>query len=355
MSDSNDHLSQLIDEEAFAEFLTERVGPADELDVAYHDEGHSNEVLFIEWGDQSYALRRPPAGKTPESAHNVLREHKVMAALADTAVPVPETVAACNDHSVIGSDFFVMKRMEGTVIHNDAGEPDRFQTAAHREEIGSEMVQTLATIHDVDYERIGLGEFGNPDAYLSKQVDLWTHQMEQSFERSGREIDALKAAAEWLAQSIPASGDAALVHGDYKLDNVMFAPGTPPRIVGVFDWEMSTLGDPLADVGYMLFNWTHGSVESSIPELFPRFTTASGYPDQRDLVEMYEEASGRTYDHDRFYRALAGFKLATALEAFYARYLDGSTTDPMFPQLEHGVPELADRVQRIINGEETLE
>lgn len=355
MSNSNEHLERLIDEEALAAFLTEHIGPADELEVEYHDEGHSNEVLFLEWGDQSYALRRPPAGKTPESAHNVLREHKVISALAETEVPVPETVAACDDHSVIGSDFFVMKRMEGTVIHNDSGEPDRFKTASHREQIGSEMVETLATIHDVDYERVGLGEYGNPDTYLSKQVGLWTHQMEQGFERSGREVDALKAAADWLEQSIPASADATLVHGDYKLDNVMFGPGTPPRIVGVFDWEMSTLGDPLADVGYMLFNWTHGNEESSIPELFPRFTAEPGYPNQSDLVRMYEEASGRRYQHDRFYRALAGFKLATALEAFYARYLDGTTTDPMFPQLERGVPELAARVQRIIDGEEPLE
>lgn len=354
MSDQNDHLNRLIDGKALSEFLSERLGFEDELDIEYHDKGYSNEVLFFDWDGQGYALRRPPAGETPASAHNVLREHEVISALAETSVPVPETVVVCDDDSIIGSDFFVMKRLDGTVIHNDTGEPDRFGTPAHRERIGSEMVTTLVTIHDVDYERVGLGEYGDPEAYLSKQVGLWTHQMEESFSRSGREVDALRAASEWLDDSIPEPSDTTLVHGDYKLDNVMFGPGTPPEIVGVFDWEMSTLGDPLADVGYMLFNWTHGSEESSVPELFPRFTPKPGYPSQQELVQMYEETSGRTYRHDRFYRALGGFKLATALEAFYARYLDGTATDPMFPLLEDGVPELAARVQRIIDGEEPL-
>jgi len=354
MSDQSDHLERLVDEEALAAFLADHLGGEDDLDIEYHDQGHSNEVLFFDWDGEPYALRRPPAGETPESAHNVLREYKVLSALSETSVPVPEIVLACEDNSVIGSDFFVMRRLNGTVIHNDTGEPDRFSMPADHERIGTELVTTLAAIHDVDYERVGLGDYGDPTAYLSKQVNLWTHQMEKAFDRSEREVDALRSASEWLVDSIPASTGSTLVHGDYKLDNVMFGPGTSPEIIGVFDWEMSTLGDPLADVGYMLFNWTHGSEESSIQELFPSFTTNPGYPSQADLIRMYEAETGRTYHNDHFYRALAGFKLATALEVFYARYLDGTTTDPMFPLLKEGVPELGERIRRIIDGAEPL-
>ncbi|MDS0476950.1 phosphotransferase family protein [Natrinema sp. 1APR25-10V2] len=354
MSDVNDHLDSLVDTDALSEYLATELGDTESFDVSYHDEGHSNEIIFFNWGDGEYALRRPPSGKTPESAHDVLREYEVLSALSETAVPVPETVFACNDHSVIGSDFFVMQRLDGTVIHNDTGEPSRFAEPEYREQISSELVETLAKIHDVDYERIGLGNFGSPEKYLSKQIALWTNQMEQCFKRSGREIDALRDTAEWLADSIPEPIEPTLVHGDYKLDNVIFSSGTPPEIIGVFDWEMSTLGDPLADVGYMLFNWEHGTDNPAVPELFPQFTEYEGYPSQRELVEMYEDASGRTYRHDRFYRALAGFKLGTALEAFYARYLEGTTTDSMYPSLEAGIPELANRIQRIIDGKEPL-
>ncbi|WP_276260534.1 phosphotransferase family protein [Haloglomus litoreum] len=355
MSPGDDRLDELVDPDALSACLRAELGESDTFELTYHDEGHSNELLFVRWGDEEYALRRPPTGTTPESAHDVLREYEVLSALGDAAVPVPEMVFACEDHDVIGSDFFVMERLDGTVIHNDTGEPGRFGEPAHRRRVGTELAETLAAIHAVDYERVGLGDYGRPEQYLSKQVSLWRAQLEGTLERTDRTLDPLRTAGDWLADAVPEQSGPTLVHGDYKLDNVMFAPGTPPEIVGVFDWEMSTLGDPLADVGYMLFNWGPASDDLAVPELFPPFTDREGYPSRQELVELYEAASGREYRHDRFYRALAGFKLATALEAFYARYLEGTTSDPMYPALEEGVPELATRVERIIDGAEPLD
>ncbi|WP_433629622.1 phosphotransferase family protein [Halomicrococcus sp. NG-SE-24] len=351
----DEYFRRLVDMDALEAFLTDELGPANTYDVERHTAGHSNETLFVEWGDRTVVVRRPPPGETADTAHDVLREFRVMDALQRTDVPVPETVVACDDEAIIGSDFYVMELVDGDVLRE--AERERFASQEHRQRIGEELVDTLARIHEVDYETVGLDDFGRPDGYTERQVDRWRQQLEWAFERTedDRAVPELHRVSEWLQESVPSSHPQTLVHGDYKLDNVMFAPGAPPELVGVFDWEMATLGDPRADLGWLLSYWRDAKdPEPSVPELEATFMQREGYPTRRELVERYEERTDTEFEHERFYRTLAVYKLAALGEMFYRRYLEGNSDDPMYPLMAERVPALADRAIRIIDGEEPL-
>ena len=355
MTDGEDYFERLVDEDALREYLTAEIGDADAYEVSHHAEGHSNETLFITWGDRNLVVRRPPPGETADTAHDVLREYRVLDALQGTDVPIPEPVLACEDHDVLGSDFYVMKKVAGDVLRD--AEPERFATADARRQVGEELVDTLAEIHTLEYEAVGLGEFGHPPGYTERQVDRWQQQIEWATERTvtERTVPELAGVGEWLAENCPEEHEHTLVHGDYKLDNVLFAPGTPPELAGVMDWEMATLGDPLADLGWMLSYWRDpGDPEPATPELTATFMEADGYRTRRELVDRYEAATGIDYEQDRFYRTLAVYKLAALGEMFYRRYLEGNSDDPMYPKMEQRVPALACRARRIIDGDEPL-
>jgi aminoglycoside phosphotransferase (APT) family kinase protein len=366
---SETYFERLVDEEALASYLEGELGAVEEYAVSHHQEGHSNETLFVTWGERELVIRRPPPGETADTAHDVLREYRVMDALQSTAVPLPDTLLACEDHDVMGSDFYVMERVEGDVLRE--GEPERFSD--YREEIGHELVDTLAAIHAVDPQKVGLDEFGRPAGYTERQVGLWGKQITWAAEitEEEREIPTLKEVGDWLEDNRPDSHPHTLVHGDYKLDNVMFASGggrdappneragdareQPPEIVAVFDWEMSTLGDPLADLGWMLSYWRDPKdPDPAVPELTAQFMEREGYPTRQELVARYEEFSGIEFTHERFYRALAVYKLAALGEMFFRRYLEGNSDDPMYPKMRERVPALAERAERIIEGDEPL-
>ncbi|MFC6717269.1 phosphotransferase family protein [Natrialbaceae archaeon GCM10025810] len=352
---SDDYYERLVDEDALEAYLEAHLGAVDEYDVRRHREGHSNETLFVTWGDRELVIRRPPPGETAETAHDVLREYRVTDALIETDVPLAEPLLACEDHDIIGSDFYVMERLEGVVLRDE--EPDRFAEPEYRKRIGEELVDTLATIHEVDYEAVGLGEFGRPEGYTQRQVDRWGKQLAWAFERTEdeREVPDLREVGGWLRDNVPEEYPHTLVHGDYKLDNVMFGPDEPPELVGVFDWEMATLGDPRADLGWMLSYWRdRKDPDPAIPELTTQFMEAEGYPTRVELVDRYEEQTGFEYEHDRFYRGLAVYKLAALGEMFFRRYLEGNSDDPMYPLMEERVPALAARAKRIVDGDEPL-
>jgi aminoglycoside phosphotransferase (APT) family kinase protein len=350
-----DYFDRLVDKPALQAYLEAELGPAEGFAVEHHPAGHSNETLFVTWGDRELVIRRPPPGEVAETAHDVLREYRVMDAIQDTPVPMPRTVLACEDHAVIGSDFYVMDRVAGDVLRDE--EPARFASPSARERVGEELVDTLAAIHSLDYEGVGLGEFGRPAGYTERQVERWAGQLDWAFERTAEEraVPELETVGEWLVQNCPERHPHSLVHGDYKLDNVMFGPGTPPELVAVFDWEMATLGDPLADLGWMLSYWRDpGDPDPAVPELTAQFMEDEGYLTRQELVARYEAATGLDYDHDRFYRTLAVYKLAALGEMFYRRYLEGNSDDPMYPTMERRVPALAERALRIVEGGEPL-
>lgn len=354
-AEETDYFDRLVDVDALGEFLTAELGPVEEYDVYRHEEGHSNETLFVEWGDRELVIRRPPPGETADTAHDVLREYRVIDALQDTDVPVPPTVAATDDHSIIGSDFYVMDRLRGEVLRDS--EPDSFANEEARGRVGTELVDTLASIHELDYESVGLGEFGRPEGYTQRQVDRWGKQLSWAFEvtTDEREVPVLKEVGEWLQDNCPDEHPHTLVHGDFKLDNVMFDGEPPVELIAVFDWEMATLGDPRADLGWMLSYWREDKDQTTNREEFvSTFMTHPDYSTREELVDRWEEQTGYEFEHERFYRALAVYKLAGLGEMFFRRYLEGNSDDPMYPRMEQQVPELADRALRIIEGEEPL-
>jgi aminoglycoside phosphotransferase (APT) family kinase protein len=355
MGEEQEYLNRLVDKQQLREYLETKLGEVDTFRVKRHQEGHSNETLFITFGEKELVLRRPPPGKTADTAHDVLREYRIISTLQETDVPVPATVLSTTDHSIIGSDFYIMEKVEGDVIRSH--ESDWITTAPQRERIGYELVEKLAQIHTVDYEAIGLDDIGKPEGYTERQVDRWQQQLKWAFEITSdkREIPKLHDIGEWLQDNIPNSTKHALVHGDFSIDNVMYAPGSDPEIISVFDWEMSTLGDPALDLAWLIVYWRDpGDPEPAVPEFVPDFVETKEYPTRTELVTQYEQITGNTFRHRRFYRTLAVYKIAALGEMFYRRHLEGNSDDPVYPAMEDGVPKLADRCSRIIDGEEPL-
>ncbi|PSP75479.1 phosphotransferase family protein [Halobacteriales archaeon QS_1_68_20] len=357
---SEAYFRRLVDEDALASYLESELGPADRFEVEHLAAGHSNETLLVTWGERDLVLRRPPPGETADRAHDVLREYRVVDALQETDVPLPRTVLAWDDHDVVGSDFYLMERLEGDVIRDE--EPERFANPDAREDIAIQLVDTLAEIHTVDYEAVGLGEFGHPPGFTERQVRRWSEQLTWAFSKAAdvREVPALYDVMEWLNDNVPEDHPVTLVHGDFKLDNVMFGrsdgpPDGSPELVGVFDWEMSTLGDPLTDLGWLLVFWRDPKdPEAVATEFEPQFTEREGYPTRLELVERYEEWTCIEFENERFYRTLALYKLAALGEMFFARHLAGDADDPLYPKMEERVPALAERALETIDGEYPL-
>jgi len=304
--------ADLVDRDALRSFLAAELGETDDFEVERHDQGFSNETLFVTWGGQELVIRRPPPGETAETAHDVLREFEVVDALQETAVPVPKTIAATEDAGVIGCPFYAMERLPGDVIR--FAEPDRFENPEDRRRVGEEMIDTLAAVHSVDYEAVGLGDFGNPDGFAERQVERWTEQFEWAFQETTaeREVPEIAEMGEWLGDNVPDEPAHTLVHGDYKLDNVIFGPGTPAELTGVLDWEMSTLGDPLTDLGWMLFFWLEDSddLPSLMQTMAPVFLADDDYPSRAALLDRYEQQTGIEVTNLKFYRVLAVYKMA---------------------------------------------
>jgi len=349
--ESEDYFARLVDEAALRSYLADRLGPVEAFAVERHGEGHSNETLFVQWGGRELVIRRPPPGETAETAHDVLREYHVMDALQETPVPVPPTLLACEDDSVIGSEFYVMERVHGDVLRE--AEPEHFADPQIREQVGLRLVDGLAAIHQTDPEAVGLGEFGHPEGYTERQVRRWGAQLDWAFERTEtvREVPELGEIGDWLEANVPPTHPHTLVHGDYKLDNVLFRPGTPVEIGAILDWEMATLGDPRADLGWLLVYWRDaGDPEFEEARQAPPFTANPGYPTRRELVDRWESVTGLSFEHERFYRVLAVYKLAGLGEMFFRRHLEGNADDAIYPEMERRVPALAERALAIRDG-----
>jgi aminoglycoside phosphotransferase (APT) family kinase protein len=308
-------------------------------------DGHSNVTYLVRRGDAEVVLRRPPRPPLPPSAHDVLREARLLRALQGTAARVPTVLAVCGDESVIGAPFYLMERMQGDVI--TARVPPALDTPGQRRRIGEELVDALVEVHAVDWQACGLEGFGKPTGYLERQVRRFTGLWEHS---RTRDLPAVERLGRWLADNLPRSGPATIVHGDYRLGNTMFAPGAPARLTAIFDWEMATIGDPLADVGYLCATWS----EASDPEVsrfeVGRVSRAEGFPGRAELVARYEERSGRAVADLRWYTTLALWKSVVFMEGNYRRAIEGRTDDPYLRSFGEGVLVLAERAEAIAFG-----
>ena len=321
-------------------------GAARELVVESLGDGHSNVTLLVRSGDRELVLRRPPRGPLPPSAHDVLREARLLRALAPTAARVPRVLAIGDDPALIGAPFYLMERVSGEVITSSV--PVSLDTPAQRRRIGEELVDALVEVHAVDWRACGLEGFSTrPERYLERQLrrfeGLWEHNRT-------REVAAVQRVGRWLREHLPPSPAPTIVHGDYRLGNVMLAPHAPARVTAVFDWEMATVGDPLADVGYLCALWVQrDDPPLGLFELSP-ITRERGFPTRDELVARYERRSGRSMADIVWYRALALWKAVVFMEGNYRRALAGSTDDAWLHGFGEGVVALAERAEQMTRG-----
>jgi aminoglycoside phosphotransferase (APT) family kinase protein len=306
--------------------------------------GHSNLTYRVgDAGGHRWALRRPPLGKRLGSAHDMAREHKVVAALGSTEVPVAPVVGLCQDDSVNGAPFYVMEFVEGPILRGLA-EAEIFPDEADRRAIGNRVADTLATIHAIDPDAVELGDLGRKEDYVARQLHRWQGQWEKS---KTRELPAVDSVHERLAARVPAQGPATIVHGDYRLDNMILTP--TGEVAAVVDWELCTLGDPLADVGMLMAYWPERGDETIA--LGQPANLAPGFPTREELKARYAERSGRDLSDLDFFLALGYWKLAIILEGVYARYAAGGygKVDPGiegFAKLVERLAEAADEAER---------
>lgn len=289
------------------------------LEVRQFKGGQSNPTYLIEAGGRQYALRRKPPGTLLPSAHAVDREYRVMTALGRTDVPVPRTWCLCEDPEVIGTAFFVMDCVAGRVFW-DPSLPDLER--AERRAIWLEINRVIAALHQVDYNAVGLADYGRPSNYIARQIDRWTKQYRAS---ETERIEAMDNLIAWLPDNIPPCEETTIVHGDFRIDNLIFHP-TEPRVLAVLDWELSTLGHPLADFAYHLMAWRLGP--GQFRGMYGLDLAALGIPLEDEYTALYCRRTGRDrIDNIDFYLAYNMFRLAAILQGIAKRAIDGTAAN----------------------------
>ena len=320
-----------FDEGALAEWMTANVaGYEGPLEVRQFKGGQSNPTYQLVTPARKYVLRRKPPGKLLPSAHAVDREFRVISALHPTGFPVARPYGLCTDDAVIGTMFYVMEMVEGRILWDQslpAYEP------AERHAIHMAAIRTLAALHNTDYKAVGLEGFGRPGNYMLRQIDRWTKQYRAS---ESVHIEPMERLIAWLPKSAPEDDQTTIVHADYRLDN-MVIHATEPRVAAVLDWELSTLGNPLADFTYVLMGWVNGAI-AAIPDL-----KAHGIPTMEEVIAEYCRLTGRGGLPDlNWYFSYNAFRLAGILQGLVGRVRDGTANSPMAAANEARVPLLAE-------------
>jgi aminoglycoside phosphotransferase (APT) family kinase protein len=334
---------------ALANYLDEALGDRAPLTVTPMPGGGSCEIFAVDRGADRWVLRRAPRHASSSTAHDVLREFRILDAIKDESVRIARPVLSCDDPTVFGSPFYVMARVDGVPVRKVipsawAGAPD-----AHGQAL-EQLIDALVEIHSVDWKRCGLGDFAHPGAYLARQVARWLAQLDSY---GGRELPAARRIGEWLDSRRPPDQPAVLAHGDYKLDNVLFAPDAPPRVLAVVDWEMASIGDPLVDLAWaMIFHPGPGGTMPLGMAGEPHFAQEH-LPDERTLVARYAERSGRDVSEYGWYEVFSRWKLAIVLEGSYAKFMRGESDKPVHKMFGAQADLLLEGAAALIDREDT--
>jgi aminoglycoside phosphotransferase (APT) family kinase protein len=333
-----------LDEARLAEYLRGRLDSADKpLTVRQFGGGAANLTYLLDYGERQYVLRRPPLGPVAPTAHDMSREYRVLSVLYRAFPLAPRAFLFCEDSSVIGAPFFVMERRRGIVVRRSI--PDEFANAPDApRQMSQALVDALAQFHAVDYASLGLETLGKPAGFIERQVEGWYKRWQAAKTADVAEMDAVY---QWLKNNLPSSNAATLVHNDYKLDNVMLAADDPGRIVAIFDWDMCTLGDPLADLGALLTYWTEPDDPPYLQAAAMMPVGDSRFMTRAELVQRYAEKSGRDVSNVDFYHVLGLFRLVVIIAQIFIRYKRGQTQDERFAAFEPMIGLLARRAWEI--------
>lgn len=303
-------------------------GTSGALTIKQFPSGYSNLTYLLQFGRQEFVLRRPPFGANIKSAHDMGREFRVLNGLRSIYAKAPLPLLYCGDAAIIGAPFYVMERLHGVILREGSPVAATLTPATMRR-VGDAVIDNLAAIHTVDYTAAGLGDLGKPEGYVVRQIEGWTKRYRAAQTDELAEIEALVA---WLAAHMPEERGAALVHNDYKLDNLMLNPSNLGEIVAVLDWEMCTIGDPLMDLGTTLGYWIEPGDPLALRAMLG-LVASPGNLNRREVVERYAATSGRVLDNPIFYYLYGVFKIAVIVQQIYARYRRGHTQDARFAGL----------------------
>jgi aminoglycoside phosphotransferase (APT) family kinase protein len=313
------------------------------LTVEQFPRGFSNLTYLVVKGGRELVLRRPPPGAAIKSAHDMGREHRILSALAPVYVKSPRPLSYCEDPSVLGAPFYLMERVRGVILRG--GTAAEALAADERRAISEALVDALAELHALDHRRPGLAELGHGEGYVERQVKGWTARYQAA--RTG-DVPAMEQVAPWLAAHQPPAGDLALIHNDFKHDNVVLDPARVDRVVAVLDWEMATVGDPLMDLGTTLAYWVDPDDPPALRAAgFVDVTSQPGSLRRREVAGRYARATGRDLARLPFYYAFGLFKVAVIAQQIYARFVQGHTRDPRFARLDAAVAACASAAARV--------
>lgn len=327
-------------------FLKSHTQLSGEPEVKQFPGGASNLTYQLTYPDRELILRRPPGGHLPKSGHDMRREFNVQSKLAPVFPYVPAMVAFCDDHSLIGSDFYVMEKVRGIILRKNL--PKGFSLDADQARaLSTAWVERLAELHAVDPAAAGLADLGKSDGYVARQVAGWSKRYTAARTRN---VPSFKRVIAWLEQNQPADAANCVIHNDWRLDNVVLGEDDPTRIVGVLDWEMATLGDPLMDLGAALTYWIEPGSKGLAEQFRMQPSNLPGMLTRRELIELYFERSGLEPRDFRFYSVYGHFRLAAIIQQIYKRYHDGETTNPRFKRFWLATWYLHRQAKQAING-----
>jgi aminoglycoside phosphotransferase (APT) family kinase protein len=328
----------------FREWLAQTTGEAADVSVTRLRGGGSCEMFRMDRLGRSWVVRRAPLAAVSDTAHQVVREARIMTALGAAGIPVPTVLAHCDDPAILGAPFFVMSYVEGNVIRRD-GLPETLRAdPLSQKRIGEELIDTLVALHAVDWTDTALAELSRPQGFLPRQVDRWLTQLKRY---RSRDLDGVDTLADWLRDHLPAGGDLTVMHGDYKLDNVIWAPTPPPRITCVVDFEMTTVGDPLIDLAWAMIFWPEAGnpIALAAPDT-PHGIDRAHCQTPDELIARYAVATGRDLSHFDWYQVFSAWKLAIVLEASYATFLRGESRNPVHELFGPVIDQLLSRARR---------
>ena len=324
---------ELINLDSLQSFLNTNLNNDSTLEISQFPSGYSNLTYSLKMGNKQMVLRMPPHGANIKSGHDMQREFKILSALKGNFNKTPVPIIFCEDKSIIGDEFYIMEKVNGTIFRGSQPKSDWPKNDLIPNLVNS-FVKTFSEIHSLDIQKIGLQHFGRPQGYVSRQVKGWIKRYNNA---KTHDFIGIDKTMDWLTKNIPDSSEACLIHNDYKFDNLMFEISNKVSVNAVLDWEMATIGDPLMDLGTSLGYWIHETDPEMIQKLNLNITYIKGNPSRGELVHLYGERSGRSVKNILFYFVFGLFKIAGIIQQIYYRYKNGFTKDPRFKDLDKGV------------------